>query len=164
MSSSSLICIILRLLSLCLGWSSFRRGVMAFYLHPVNSTTFKIYISLSIIFVICSVFIWLFSKRISVRVVSSANNEQVISWSSESVVFSGIILICFYSLFIDVVPELFDYISRLILLISLKNLTVLNNMNFQVTGIISILKVFVLITVMSKSRIIADFLSRSAIR
>lgn len=155
MLATTVIRLFLRLISLWVGFLSVQRGVLTFLVQDIHVRSAQLTIVLCVLFFSLALLMWFLSTRLSRFIVGQDEQARALGWSSHAVVLSGIVLIGLYTLFVDAIPALFDYITRLILLLAAGQYAYLDNPSILVPGIIAVVKIGVGVLIALKARWIA---------
>lgn len=155
MLATTLIRLFLRMISLWIGFLSLQRGILTGLFQDLHIVSVQLAIVLSMLFLGFALLIWFLSERLSRFIVGQDEMDTSLTWSSQEVVLSGIVLIGLYTLFIDAIPALFDYITRSVLLLASGQYAYLDNPSILVPGIIAVVKIGVGVLIALKARWIA---------
>lgn len=156
MLATTVIRLFLRLISLWVGFLSVQRGVLTFLVQDMHVRSAQLTIVLCVLFFSLAFLMWFLSARLSRFIVGQDEQARALGWSSHAVVLSGIVLIGLYTLFVDAIPALFDYITRSVLLLASGQYAYLDNPSILVPGIIAVVKIGVGVLIARKARWIAS--------
>lgn len=155
MLATTLIRLFLRMISLWVGFLSLQRGIQTGLFQDLHVISAQLTIVLSVLFFGLSLLMWFLSEWLSRFIVGQDEQARALGWSSHAVVLSGIVLIGLYTLFVDAIPALFDYITRSVLLLASGQYPYLDNPSILVPGIIAVVKIGVGVLIALKARWIA---------
>lgn len=155
MLATTLIRLFLRMTSLWVGFLSVQRGVLTFLIQDMQVVAAQLSIALCVLFFSLAFLMWILSARLSNFIVGQDEQARALGWSSHAVVLSGIVLIALYTLFVDAIPALFDYITRSVLLLASGQYAYLDSPSVLVPGIIAVVKIGVGVLIALKARWIA---------
>jgi hypothetical protein len=155
MLATTLIRLFLRMISLWVGFLSLQRGILTGLFQDLRIVSAQLTIALSVLFLGLALLMWFLSGRLSRLIVEQDDRDTSLTWSSQAVVLSGIVLISLYTLFVDAIPVLFDYITRSILLFASGQYAYLANPSVLVPGIIAVIKIGLAIFIAMNARFIS---------
>jgi hypothetical protein len=155
MLATTVIRLFLRLICLWVGLLSLQRGILTGLFQDLHIVSAQLTIALSVLFLGLALLMWFLSGRLSRLIVEQDDRDTSLTWSSQAVVLSGIVLISLYTLFVDAIPVLFDYITRSILLFASGQYAYLANPSILVPGIIAVIKIGLAIFIAMNARFIS---------
>lgn len=156
MLATTLIRLFLRMISLWVGFLSLQRGILTGLFQDLHIVSAQLTIVLSVLFFGLAILMWFLSARLSTFIVGDDEQAKTLGWSSQEVVLSGLVIISLYTLFIDAIPALFDYITRSTLLFTSGQYAYLANPSVLVPGIIAVIKIGLAIFIAMNARFISD--------
>lgn len=156
MLATTLIRLFLRVMSLWIGITALERGILTFVFQDIHIASAQLAIIVATVFVLFSIAAWCLSAKLSRFIVGKDEQATCVSWSSQSVVLTGIVFFGLYTLFVDSIPALLDYITRSALLLSSEQYAYLVNPSILVPGIIAIIKIVVAILITMNARPISN--------
>lgn len=152
MRSFSLLMTFLRLISLWCGVLALQRGGITFYIHQLSSVAAEVAVMVSILTVFGCILLWFSAPRLANYILGNHSRNEIVNWSSASVIFVVIILLSGYSLLTDVIPALLDVVMRMALLLSARQQATLFSASIIVPMVFVLIKTVIWVWLFMNAR------------